>query len=213
MTCGAAPAFAHPHVFANAEMELVGDGHGRLMVLRNIWHMDELFAATVLAEFDANKNGAFDEDELAAVARKVGQSVADYSFFTFLRTGDQEVALDPPASMGAAVRDGQLLIYFEMPLVTPFDVTTQPLAASNFDETFYVAFDYAGEDSFVLSGLPDACRKTLVVPDEEEAAQKWAQDLYPDAESAPADGVDYAKLLAGRLELDCTAAPMATAKR
>lgn len=199
-------AQAHPHVFADAQVQIVGDGSGKIVALRNIWQMDELFSSTVLVQFDQNSNGKFDPEELDKVAQTVGQSIAEYSFYTFLRADDTAVPLSPPTEMGADFRDGRLLLFFEMRLPTPLDATTHKVVVSNFDESFYVAFDYADADSFVLNDMPKSCRKSLVIPDEEEAAQKWAQQLGPPAADQPADGVDYVKILAGRVELDCSVA-------
>ena len=45
-------AFAHPHVFVEASLEIVLDKDGRFSKLRQVWRFDELFSATVVLDFD-----------------------------------------------------------------------------------------------------------------------------------------------------------------
>jgi ABC-type uncharacterized transport system substrate-binding protein len=206
MLLPAGRAEAHPHVFADARMEIVGDAAGQLVSVRNIWRMDELFSSSVVVDFDKNANGVLDDDELQAVGDTVKESIAEWSFYTFVVVADKPVAMKPPESIRALYQDDQLLLFFEMKAGEPVDLKTQKLTVSTFDETFFVAFVFEDENSFQLVDMPAACKKDMVVPDEDEAAQQWMASiagLSPD-ETVPADGVDYAKVLATRLEITCS---------
>lgn len=200
-------ASAHPHVFADARMEIVGDPAGKLASVRNIWRMDELFSTSVVLDYDKNRNGVLDDEELQAVGDTVKESIAEWSFYTFVRTtGGKLVKMQPPADIRALYQDGQILLFFEMKAGEPIDLKTQSLTVSNFDETFFVAFDFADEKSFDLVDMPASCRKTMVVPDEDEAAQQYMSSiasLGPD-QTVPDDGVDYSQILATRIELQCS---------
>ena len=201
----AGAAAAHPHVFAEARMEIVGDTAGRLISVRNIWRMDELFSTSVVVDYDKNANGVLDDDELQAVGDTVKESIAEWSFYTFVRAGGKVVPLDPPAEIRTLYQDNQLLMFFEMKVKDPVDLKTTPVSVSNFDETFFVAFDFADEKSFDLVDMPAGCTRAMVVPDEDEAAQQWMSSiasLGPD-ETVPADGIDYSQLLATRAEVKC----------
>ena len=201
------PVQAHPHVFADARMEIVGDAASKLVSVRNIWRMDELFSTSVVLDYDKNANGVLDDDELQAVGDTVKESIAEWNFYTFVRTtGGRLVKMQPPAEIRALYQDGQLLLFFEMKTDEPIDLKTQSLAVSNFDETFFVAFDFADEKSFDLVDMPATCKKTMVVPDEDEAAQQYTSSiasLGPD-QTVPDDGVDYSQILATRIEIQCS---------
>ncbi|WP_102958673.1 DUF1007 family protein [Mangrovicella endophytica] len=204
MLCAAAPALAHPHVFAESHMEIVGSPDGKLHSVRNVWRMDELFSSTVLVDFDKNKNGSLDDDELTDVGKTIRESIAEWSFYTFVRSGGRTLKMKAPDEIRTLYRDGQLLIFFEMLADEPIDLKT-PLTVSNFDDTFYVAFDFADANAFQLVDMPQGCSKQLVVPDEDEAAQEWVNSiagLGPD-EKVPDDGVDYSQILATRAEVKC----------
>ncbi len=206
LVCGAASA--HPHVFAESHMEIVGNADGTLKAVRNVWRMDELFSSSVVFDFDKNANGQLDEDELAEVGKVVKESIAEWDFYTFVKVGTRDVTMAPPDEIRMNVENGQLIMFFEMAAGEPVDLKKDALTVFNWDETFYVAFDYPDDTAFQLVDLPANCGKKLVVPDEDEAASAWMDSiaaLGPD-EEVPSDGVDYSLLLATRTEVSCAAA-------
>lgn len=199
-------AAAHPHVFADSRMEVVGDTAGTLVAVRNVWRMDELFSTSVVVDFDKNANGVLDDDELQAIGDTVKESIAEWGFYTFVRSGGKAVKMHPPAEIRALFQDGQLLMFFEMQAGEPIDLKTQGISVANFDETFYVAFAFEDEGSFELVDLPANCAKTIIEPDEDEAAQRWMASiatLGPD-ETVPANGADFANALATWVEVKCS---------
>lgn len=203
----AGPALAHPHVFVDARMTIKGDGHGHLTGLTNIWAMDELFSASVIPDFDANANGKLDEDELAAVGEQVRKSIAEWSFYTFVKVRDEEVALIQPKAFQVDWDDkaGKLIFRFDMALRNPIDLAATPVTLTNFDKTFFVAFDFPNVRRFTLKGVPASCRHDMVVPTPDEAEKIWMDTLSklsPD-EAPPEDGINFSEALATRLELDC----------
>jgi ABC-type uncharacterized transport system substrate-binding protein len=204
LAAAAGRAEAHPHVFADARMEIVGDGTDKVEAIRNIWRMDEMFSTSVVVDYDKNKNSALDDDELQAVADTVKESIAEYSFYTFVQRAGVPVKLRPPDDIRALFQDGQLLIFFEMKPEVPIDLKAGPITVAAFDETFFTAFEFA-DDGFQLVDLAPSCKSAVTVPDEDEAAQQWMASiasLGPD-QSVPEDGVNYARILATRAEIRC----------
>lgn len=198
-------ARAHPHVFAEGKVEIVGTQDGKLAAIRNIWRMDELFSSTVLVEFDKNANGALEDGELDEVGRTVKDSIAEWDFYTYVESGTRQVPMSPPATIRALWDDNQLLLFFEMAPAEPVDLDRDKLTVANFDESFYTAFDFKGADDFQLIDMPKGCAKSFVVPDEDAAARQWMDKvaaLGPD-EDIPDDGVNYSQILAARLEVAC----------
>ncbi|MEC9463046.1 MAG: DUF1007 family protein, partial [Pseudomonadota bacterium] len=50
----ATPALSHPHIFAEARVEIVAADDGTLKELRNVWRFDDIFSSSVLMDFDKN---------------------------------------------------------------------------------------------------------------------------------------------------------------
>ncbi|UIJ72761.1 DUF1007 family protein [Aurantimonas sp. HBX-1] len=200
-----APALAHPHVFAEAKVEIVGTPDARLAAIRNVWRMDELFSSSVLVDFDKNANGTLDQDELVEIGATVKESIAEWDFYTFVETAGRAVKMSPPDVIHTLYEDGQLLMFFEMRAAEPVDLAAGKLTVANFDDTFFVAFDVASEADFQLIDMPKQCTKQYVVPDADVAAQQWMDSvasLGPD-ESIPEDGINYSQALATRIEVSC----------
>lgn len=205
---GGATAQAHPHVFAEAKVEIVGTDDGKLGAVRNIWRMDELFSSSVLVDFDADADGALGDEELSEIGSTVRQSIAEWNFYTRVAAGAREVQMSPPDEIRALWQDGQLLMFFEMKAAEPVDLAVESVTVSNFDKSFFVAFEFSDVEDFQLVDMPTSCEKTFVVPDEDEAARQWMDSvasLGPD-ESIPDEGINYSEALATRIEVACAPA-------
>ncbi|WP_157944585.1 DUF1007 family protein [Mangrovicella endophytica] len=204
----AKPSLAHPHVFVDGRMEITGDGHGHLTGLTNVWAMDELFSASVIPDFDKNANGKLDPGELAAVASQVRTSIAEWSFYTFLKSNGHEVPLDPPKDFRASweTASGKLIFRFDLTPQHPVDLKGADVTVSNFDKTYFVAFDFPDDSRFALRHLPASCHKRMVTPTPDEAEKIWQDTmaaLGPADSTPPEDGINFSEALATRVEIDC----------
>lgn len=198
-------AEAHPHVFVDAKMEIVGGPDGTLGSIRNIWRFDELFSSSVLFDFDKNKNGELDPDELDEVGKTVLGSIAEWSYYTFVSVKAGDLAFNPPPEIRALYQDGQLLLFFEMKPKQTVDLKSTPVTFTVYDESFFVAFDFADENAFQLLDLPKTCTKAFTQPNPDEDAADWMNSismLKPD-QKVPDDGVDFAAVMATRVDVKC----------
>lgn len=202
----AAPqALAHPHVFAETRLEIVGTPEGQLASVRNVWRMDELFSSSVLVDFDANRDGQLDEAELEAVGTVVRESIAEWGFYTFVEIAGREVKMRPPDRIRTLWQDGQLLMFFEMVADEEIDLKTTPTTFSVFDDSFFVAFDPPPEGGFELFDLPASCTMAVDVPDPDAAAEEWMAQismLRPN-EQIPEDGVEWGSVFSTKAKVSC----------
>ncbi len=200
-------AEAHPHVFVDSRMEIVGDAKGMLTSVRNIWRFDELFSSSVVVDFDKNGNGKLDDDEVQAVAATVKQSIAEWEFYTFVSVGKRDIKLQPPAEIRGLFENGQLLLFFEMKPAEPVDLKAAPVTFTAYDESYFVAFDFADENAFQLLDLPKTCTKAYTKPDPDEDASEWMNSvsMLKPGQSIPEDGVNFSQVLATRVDVSCKA--------
>ena len=194
-------AWAHPHVFAEASLEIVVDGGGNVEALRHVWRFDDLFSSTVLIEFDMNTDLELDARELDAVGAVIHESLAEFDYFQFVTLDGREVGMQPPERIIADFQDSQLIILFE-------SRPAQPLKLSGtagfgvYDPTFYTAIDFYDDASLTVSTLPAFCQRSVVRPDADEAIAMNQQSLTEAFFADPASN-DLSKLFATRLELTC----------
>ena len=201
MLMPATPALAHPHVFAEANLEIVVDASGNVEVLRHVWRFDDLFSSTVLLQFDANADLELDMKELEQVGLVIHESLAEFDYFQVVTVEGRDVEMQAPQSIIADYQDSQLIILFETRPAKPLKLAGTT-GFGVYDPTFYTAIDFYEDDNLTVSGLPDGCARAVVRPDPDEAIAMNQQSLT-DAFFDDPGGNDLSKLFATRLELTC----------
>ncbi|RWD30222.1 MAG: DUF1007 family protein [Mesorhizobium sp.] len=196
-----AAAGAHPHVFAEAKLDVEVDAGRSVKTLKHLWRFDELFSSTVLMEFDKNADLVLDAKELDAAALTIHASLAEYNYFQMVTVDGKDVAMIPPTRLNTSYQNNQLVLQFE----------TQPKAAlplvgkvsiGVYDPTFYTAIDFTDDEKIAIAGLPPSCTRAVVRPDPNVAIAQNQKRLTDAFFSDPA-GTNLGKIFATRLELTC----------
>ena len=201
MSCFSA-ASAHPHIFADARLEIETNASGKIAELRNVWRFDEVFSSSVVIDFDTNKNATMDPDELHHVAKIVTDSLADFNYFASITDNGKDIKVQPPKAMVANYDDGQLLLIFAVEPAEPVNLKGN-VKVGIYDPTMYTAIDFMNDDDLVVTG-PEAgkCGTQVVRPDPDEVLAQNQASLTEAFFNDPA-GTDLSKLFATRIELDC----------
>jgi ABC-type uncharacterized transport system substrate-binding protein len=197
------PAQVHPHVFAEARLEVTVNPDNTVKAMRNLWRFDDLFSSTVLMEFDQNADLKLDEAELQEVADTIFQSLAEFNYFQMVTEDGKDVAMAPPPNMMVNFEDQQLIVIFETAPKQPLKLAGK-LAFGVYDPTFYTAIDFTEDDQLAVAGMPDTCTRAVVRPDPDEALAQNQSTLTDAFFNDPA-GTDMSKIFATRLELTCGA--------
>jgi ABC-type uncharacterized transport system substrate-binding protein len=183
-------ALAHPHVFVEANVEILRDAQGAVTEIRHVWRFDELFSSTVLLDFDENGNGKLEPAELDAVSETVTKSIAEYDFYTEFRLGDKPLDYVAPRAVMVAYEDEQVLMFFPMKLKEPAP------AAGGFrlavaDTTYYVAIDIADDAAVQVTG-PGAqdCKTDIARPDFDALIAKNSKRLGDYFQSKQVESVE-----------------------
>lgn len=195
-------ALAHPHVFAEARLEVVAGDDGTITELRNVWRFDEMFSSSVVLDFDNNSNMKLDADELAEVGQTVLESLEEFSYYTSITEDGKTIKVAKPDAINVDFQDGQLLMFFK---VKPGE--SLPLKGTLtfgvYDPTMYAAMDFATDGDLVLVGDKfAACKHQVVRPDPDEVLAQNKDTLTNAFWDDPA-GTDMTKLFATRLEVTC----------
>jgi ABC-type uncharacterized transport system substrate-binding protein len=197
------PASVHPHVFAEARLDVVVNPDQTVKSLRHLWRFDDLFSSTVLVEFDKNSDLTLDDSELQEVSSTVTQSLAEFNYFQLVSVDGKDVAMKPPAALMANYEDNQLIILFE-------SEPKETLALKGkvdfgiYDPTFYTAIDYIEDENMAVKDLPATCTRAVIRPDPDEAIAQNQASLTDEFFTDPT-GTDLSKIFATKLELNCKA--------
>lgn len=195
-------AFAHPHIFVDAKFEAVAGADGSLGELRDTWRFDEIFSSSVLLDFDKNENSTLDSGELAAVAKTVRKSLAQYNYYTKITINGKAVPLAEPDMMHAAYEDGSLILSFSQ---KPAERTPLKglIVFGVYDPTLYTALDFVDDTDLKTSGDGfNRCTRKVARPDSKEILAENQAMLTTLFFNDPT-GTDYSQLVATRLEVRC----------
>ncbi|MFN3717647.1 MAG: DUF1007 family protein [Rhizobium rhizophilum] len=198
----ASPALSHPHIFAEARVEIVATDDGMLKELRNVWRFDDIFSSSVLMDFDKNSDLKLDHGELSEIANTIRDSLGDYSYFTFITKDGASSDVARPEIFNVDFKDNQLLVFFVAKPKTPMKIGGR-MTIGVYDPTLYTAIDFAKDEDMVAEGKPfEACTHKVVRPDPDQVIAQNQSNLTEAFFNDPA-GTDMGKLFATRLEVTC----------
>jgi len=197
-----APAFAHPHIFAEARLEVIAGSDGNISELRNIWRFDEMFSASVMLDFDKNSDLKLDKDELAEVGKVVHESLADFDYYTFVTEDGKKTELAKPDAIHVDYDNGQILMFFSLKPAKPMPMKGK-MSFGVWDPTMYTAIDFANDTDLATKGDGfNACKRAVIRPDADEVLAQ-NQSTLTDAFFNDPTGTDMSKLFSTRLEVTC----------
>jgi len=196
------PALAHPHVFAEARLEVETTIDGTIAELRNVWRFDEVFSSSVVIDFDTNNNLVMDPDELKIVGSIVKESLEEFGYYTNLSGNGRDISVLPPEQMIADFQDGQLLLIFAVKPAEPMPLTGK-LSVGVYDPTMYAAIDFPTDGDLLVTGpSADKCETNVVRPDPDKVLAENQASLTEAFFNDPG-GNDISKLFATRIEINC----------
>ena len=201
MMLAPAAAFAHPHVFADARLEVVAGADGMVQQLQNVWRFDDMFSSQVMLDFDKNTNLVLDPDELQEIGETVRASLEEFGYYTTLTQDGKTVAVAKPDVINVDWKDGQLLMFFAIKPAAPMPLKGK-LTFGVYDPTMYAAMDFPSDEDLVLLGDVKGCTHAVVRPDPDEVIAENKSTLT-DAFFNDPMGTDMSKLFATRMEVTC----------
>ena len=196
---------AHPHVFADARLEVSIGPDGTVEKLAHIWRFDDVFSSTVLIEFDKNGDLQLDKNELIDLGHVINSSIAEFKYFQTVLADGKDVKMARPKDLAADFSDNHLMIVFTSKPEKPLKLEPgHKVSFGVYDPTFYTAIDYVSDNELVVKGLPATCTSKVVRPNPDEAIAQNQGSLTDAFFNDPA-GTDMSKIFATRLEIDCAA--------
>lgn len=194
-------AAAHPHVFVDAEVEVMVEA---VTGVRLRWTYDDLFSLMLTEDLglDADGDLVLADAELATLQANVADWPPDYAGDLVVEAGGASVPLASREDEEVAFDAGAVIESHRRPLATAAPASDAPVVVKVFDPFYYVAYTVTGA---TVTGDP-GCTAT-VVPADMEAAQAevdatWAgidwASAPPDTQLPPIGGA-----FADRVEVRC----------
>lgn len=139
LLCGlcASVAFAHPHVFVDAKVQVFFNENGLSGVL-NHWVYDEVYSMATVTSVDKNGDGNLSAEEIKALKPVVLGQVAKSNYFNYIQSGSDFLEAKAIKNFSASVEKGRLVLDFMVSFVAPVGNDYSMLVVVVADPTNYV---------------------------------------------------------------------------
>ncbi len=173
-------AVAHPHVFVTAKAEVMFEA-GAIAGVQNHWTFDEYYSAMAIDGLDTNKDGIYSREELAELAKVNMDGLKEFAYFTYAKLGETALTFGAPQEPWLEHANGVLTLHFKLPLAKRLEPKAVGFNFAVYDESFFIAFDFAKGSAVTLTGAPAGCTVAVgaVEPsgDEKTLAGAMSQSL------------------------------------
>lgn len=193
----AGTAAAHPHVFVEAEVDIVFDAGGEMTGVRLTWVYDDFFSFLLTAELGLDPQGSLQltPEEQQVLASFVLDWPDNFGGDLHVFQNGRPLDLASPQQQAVEYRDGRVMEMHVRPLRQPADPAV-PVDVQVFDPYYYVAYEIVGEIGLIGR---DGCEVRFTPADlatayalvEELLFGRPAYDVGPD-EYFPAVGDAFA---------------------
>jgi len=185
--CGAGPALAHPHIWADTHLTVVFDDAGRVIELKQHWVFDKAFSSWVTQGLDVDGNGAVSPDEEAELAEDNLSGLKEFEYYTFAGEGKGSDAFAPTGNPRMALIEGQNNFWFSLVPESPHTIDKE-YDIEVVDPDYYVAFRFPSASSTDLENAPPGCTVTSSAPKPlDDATAKRLAAIGPEQVALPPD--------------------------
>jgi ABC-type uncharacterized transport system substrate-binding protein len=139
-----APLFAHPHVFIDNSFDFIFDDES-LRGIEVTWVFDEMFSASIIMDYDANKNRIFEEKESQAVERGAFSNLKNYDYFLHIDIDGKNFTIKTVNDFTAEITDNRMVYHFFIPLKVGARPTYRVVDAGCWDRDYFCDVKYTND--------------------------------------------------------------------
>jgi ABC-type uncharacterized transport system substrate-binding protein len=136
------PVSAHPHLFIDIMAKFMFSD-STLSGVNIFWDMDEMYSASLMEEFDLNKNGTFEKSEYTSIYKEAFSYAANSNYFMVVTWGESLLQVAETKRFVARILPDKKIRYS---FFVPLNIKLQEIADDKLvmffnDPSMFVAFD------------------------------------------------------------------------
>jgi ABC-type uncharacterized transport system substrate-binding protein len=147
--------FSHPHVFIENSFAFIFDDNN-LEGIRVKWVFDEMFSASVIMDFDIDRNNIFEGKEIKAVEEGAFSNLENYHYYLYVTIGNTQSTVSTIQDFTAEIKNNRIIYYFFVPLDIKSENKEKRVQVGCYDNTYFCHVYNSETDPVILennSGL------------------------------------------------------------
>ena len=142
---------AHPHMFIDSKVSFVFDGNCLEGFVVD-WTFDSMFTESIILDYDLNRDGAFDEQEVKEIERGAFSNLKNFGYFTFLRYNERPYPVEEVKNFEVYMENDRLGYRFFVPFQVEAGENFALFSVAIFDETFFCDIAFIEDNPVSIRG-------------------------------------------------------------
>lgn len=155
---------AHPHVFITQRLTVAFDEKG-LAGFKVSWKFDDMFATMIAEDYDLNRNGILETDEVSIVKEKAFSYLSNYSYFTFIKIQNTPFEVKFIKDFNAILKNRGLVYEFFIPCHVTATNDLKKISVATYDPSYYSAIFFEEKEPVSVTNTNGFDVKTAVRED------------------------------------------------
>lgn len=155
-------ANAHPHAWIDYQTHLIFDKDGKFIALKEHWIFTEDYTEFMRHDFDKNKNGKLDHDELMFIANATLKNLHEYHYFTDVKVNDKKIAFQTATDVDSSIKDKKIVMDFTLNFTKPVNPAKDDVYYKIYDPSFFTDMRHTKTDGINLVGARESCGYNLI---------------------------------------------------
>ena len=131
--------FAHPHIFIDTRLDFLFDEKGIAGIIEE-WTFDDMTGAMTFEDFDKNKNGKFEPNEIAKVKKEAFDALKEFGYFNNIIIEGKIFKVKYIKNFKVFSRKGKLVYSFLVPCHVVATKANKKISVSLSDPTIFTDF-------------------------------------------------------------------------
>ena len=129
-------ALAHPHIWVNNQIKLLGNG-GKIKAIAVNWRFDQVYSSQIRSEFDVNRNNKFDTEEIKTIQAQGFGALAERNYFAHIYVGNKLISGFKLSNFNATIEDKSVIYDFTLDLPVMIDPKLSKTTIGFYDDEYY----------------------------------------------------------------------------
>lgn len=142
--------YSHPHIFIETTLDVNFNRFG-IDGFWVEWIFDPIYSATIIADFDLNRNRKFDSDEIAEVYENAFSGIAASYFFIFIDNGKRIIRPTAVSDFSARIEKNNVVYRFFTPFRSEALAREKEVTIGVYDLEFYCDIVFVEKEPIKLS--------------------------------------------------------------